>query len=77
MKRKPGRGWKNVGCSVWEHDSGLKVHMMGFAAIPGGPIISGRSWPECKELDRWIQIAGGNQKRGAMLWALSKVTSAA
>jgi hypothetical protein len=73
MKQKPGPGWKYVGSAVWDHKSGLRLHIMGLCRLPNGEEVNGFRWPESRELDRWIRIAGGNRRRGAMLWALSKL----
>lgn len=70
---KPGSGWVNIslGGPVWEHRSGVRIHVLGMAGFPGDPIINGRNWPRSQEVDRFVAINGGNRKRGVMAWALS------
>jgi len=74
---KPGPGWTNVGGSVWTHPAGIRLHTLGFALFDNRrELIAAFQWPETRVADRFIRIAGGNQKRGLMLWALDKVTPA-
>ncbi len=66
---KPGPGWRHLGCSVHERADGLRVNGSGaFCRLPDGELISGHRWPERKNLDRCVAIAG-SMKRGAMVWA--------
>lgn len=68
---RPGPGWKNISGSVWDHvPSGLRLHLMGMCRLPCGEVVRGREWPESRNLDRCIAIAGGSVKRGCMVWAL-------
>lgn len=86
MKRKrhsrksirPGPGW---GCinSVWQHTSGVRVHiggmMCGRATETGGcrDIIAGGVYPMVTDVRRYIAMAGGNKRRGVMVWALHEM----
>lgn len=65
-------GWKHVAGPVWDHASGLRIHLMGVCRLPCGGIVYGENWPESKRLSRCIRIAGGNRKRGIMAWALER-----
>jgi hypothetical protein len=66
--RRPGRGWRFVGCSTWQHDSGVRVHCLGMALMPDGTVWREQNTPIAK---RYIGMAGGNRKRGLMMWALA------
>jgi hypothetical protein len=75
---RPGPGWTNCGGPpsdphgpVWDHTSGIRLHVCGMVRLAGGLIVQGERWPESKELYRFIRINGGNRKRGAMAWALA------
>jgi hypothetical protein len=49
--------------------------MMGTISLPlptGERIICGQNWPHSQSADRFIRIAGGNRKRGLMMWALDE-----
>lgn len=64
------RGWKQVGPSVWDHTSGVRIHAAGLVRMVSGQVVYGNKWPESRYLDRAIRINGGNRKRGVMAWAL-------
>jgi hypothetical protein len=66
--RRPGPGWRFVGCSTWQHDSGVRVHYLGMALMPDGTAWRENSTPMAKQ---YIRMAGGNRKRGLMMWALA------
>jgi hypothetical protein len=69
----PGPGWTRAGIApVYDHVSGVRVHVTGLCRLASGEMIWGRRWPECQILDRMIRINGGNRKRGAMAWSLAK-----
>ena len=71
---KPGSGWDtSYPTPVYDHVSGLRVHAMGLLRLPSGDIINGGLYPESKVLSKFIRINGGNQKRGTMAWARSKM----
>lgn len=80
---RPGPGWKNCGgppCDpqhgpVWEHATGLRVHVSGMVRLADRTIVVGTNWPESKRLNRFIRINGGNRKRGVMAWALCVAAS--
>lgn len=71
---KPGPGWSLVGPAVWDHPSGLRVHASGLCILPDGSVIVGRVWPEITSLNWFVRINGGNERRGAMAWAISKLS---
>jgi hypothetical protein len=56
-----------MGGSVWEHTSGLRIHLRGMAKLPDGPSVS---WRLADEYDAKRQ-QGYNVKRALMVWALS------
>lgn len=66
--RRPGSGWKHIeGSAVWEHTTGLRIHLLGMARLPDGQSVPWR-WPD--EYDAKRQ-QGYNTKRALMVWALS------
>lgn len=66
--RRPGPGWCFVGCSVWQHISGVRVHYLGMVLLPDGTVRREKESDLAKE---YIRLAGGNRKRGLMMWALA------
>ena len=66
--RRPGKGWRWLGSSVWEHTpSGLRIHGLGYCRPPGQ---QSRPWPWQVELAVMRQ-QGWNKKRALMVWGLS------
>jgi len=66
-KYSPGLGWKKLSNSVFENGE-IRVHLGGTvrkngAFIPGNTAYS--------DMFRFIQINGGNRKRGIMAWGRS------
>lgn len=74
IRKRPGPGWKHIAGPVYEHTSGIRIHVFGMALLPSGVWINGRTWPEHKALDLCIRICGGTRRRGVMVWALTKAT---
>ena len=65
--RRPGPGWKEVAPAIWKHKSGVMIHLFGLARMPDGtPRWAGHRLADC-----YIRLAGGNRKRGLMMWALT------
>jgi hypothetical protein len=62
-------GWTKLDDASWQHESGVCIHVSGLATTKDGLQVNGWSWPESRNLDRWIRINGGNRKRGVMAWA--------
>lgn len=58
---------------MWDHmPSGLRVHVGGaLCRLPLTNCIYGMLWPETNNVDQCIRIAGGNRRRGMMVWALN------
>lgn len=70
--RKPGQGWQYVANSVWLHEpSGIRLHLLGIVRFPSGKYKSTNEWPTSAIADGYIRMAGGNHKRGLMMWALA------
>ena len=65
--RRPGSGWKLIGGSVWEHPTGLRIHLLGMARLPDGTSLP---WKWEDEYDAKRQ-QGYNVKRALMVWAMS------
>ena len=70
--RRPGNGWKNMDGSVWEHVSGVRIHVLGCARLPNGKIVK---WERDDEYNA-IRQQGWNTKRALMVWALTLVSPA-
>jgi len=70
---RPGPGWKHLNGPVWEHESGVRVHIGGLVRLPDMTIVTVNKWPERKEAGYYIKINGGNKKRGLMAWAMNMI----
>jgi len=59
LPRRPGAGWKQISGPVWEHTSGLRVHVLGMAMLPDGEnqAKGGKA--------RWRGMAKGQRRKGA------------
>ena len=70
--RCPGPGWRQntITKSIWDHESGIRLHMLGMLRLPNGEIRQANQWPTSQLADGCIRVAGGNRKRGLMIWAL-------
>ena len=69
QRSKPGSGWSNVGGPVWDHVSGIRLHVGGLLRLQNGNHVSSDRWPDSVSADFSIRMAGGNRKRGLMAWA--------
>ena len=73
-KYRPGPGWTRAGIApVYDHDSGIRVHVLGSVRLNGGRWINGKRWPESRAMYRCIWICGGNRKRGVMAYARAMI----
>lgn len=68
---RPGPGWVHLGGAVYEHSSGIRMHMLGALRLPNGEFLSASKWPECIDAAQMIRINGGNRRRGLMAWAMT------
>ena len=70
---RPCNGWKPLGCSVWEHTNGIRIHVGGLIKMPSGKfhrlnsVAGGMGW-------QLVKINGGNRKRGLMAWAMNCIS---
>ena len=66
----PGPGWVRRAdtSSVWDHSSGLRLHMMGMVQLTNGLIVWGHVWPESIAVQSCIDMVGGSRRRGLLLW---------
>jgi hypothetical protein len=48
----------------------MRLHMLGMLRLPNGEIRQANQWPTSQLADGCIRVAGGNRKRGLMIWAL-------
>ena len=69
VEMRPGSGWKLLSGAVFEHESGVRVHIAGLVKLPDGRYLHANKWPECREAEHMIRVNGGNRKRGLMAWA--------
>lgn len=69
--RRPGNGWKHMAGSVWEHSTGLRIHLLGMARLPDGQCVP---WRFDDEYDAKRQ-QGYNVKRALMVWSLSLLST--
>lgn len=69
IQRKPGHGWTNIG-PVWDHVSGIRIHLGGLVQLPGEDVIYASHWPMVKRWNLHALICGGNRKRGLMTYAM-------
>ena len=68
---KPGPGWTKPGIApVYDHTSGIRIHVFGHYRIGDKLLIDGNAWPESQALGKCIKVCGGNRKRGVMVWAM-------
>ena len=70
---RPGRGWKHVAGSVYDHVSGVRLHLLGMVRLPSGDHVSANEWPEAASVGHFVRCNGGNRKRGLMAWAKGKI----
>jgi len=58
---------------VWDHiPTGLRVHVGGAVCrLPVTICVHGMWWSESRNVDQCIRIAGGNRRRGVMMWSLN------
>ena len=70
---RPGTGWRHVNGSVYDHQSGLRLHLLGVLRLSSGSIINGDMWPESRRVGWFVRANGGNRKRGLMAWARSYI----
>lgn len=69
---RPGPGWTKLSPAVYDHaPTGIRIHLHGIYRNPQSVIVDGDRWPESQRFNRFVRIAGGNRKRGTMLWALN------
>ena len=68
---RPGPGWRHLGGSVYEHSSGIRVHMLGLLKLQNGAKLNANQWPDSEDAARMIRINGGNRRRGLMAWAMT------
>lgn len=69
---RPGPGWRQnkINTAVWDHYSGMRLHMLGLLRLPNGEMRQANQWPTSHLANGCIRVAGGNRKRGLMVWAM-------
>ena len=72
MSVGPGNGWSHVSGSVYDHEDGIRLHLLGMLRMQNGDHVCATEWPESQIVRFYIRLNGGNRKRGLMAWARSK-----
>jgi hypothetical protein len=74
---KPGPGWRRTANpSVWQHVSGLRVHVFGVVWLSSGRIVTPAWYVYYRHRLWWYQRANGNRAadsgghRAVLAWAL-------
>lgn len=65
---RPGSGWRRLDGAVWEHKTGMRIHLGGMLRFSDGKTIASTSEDNATD---YIRICGWNKKRGLMVWALN------
>ena len=65
----PGRGWSQLNGHVWEHVSGVRVHISGRLVRDRQGDLVVLSDEQDQLLDAYIYANGGNERRGIMAFA--------
>lgn len=65
-KYKPGKGWVQLNGPVYENQNGSRIHLLGLVRLNDGTFFNSD-----REFIPYLRIAGGNRKRGLMIWANS------
>lgn len=73
FKRRPGIGWKHLAGSVWEHTTGIRIHLLGVTRFSDGTTMS---WNSQDKSDA-LRQQGFNAKRALMVWSLSQFNTPA
>lgn len=68
--RRPGRGWSHVAGAVYDHDSGMRLHLLGYLRMPDGRWLCGNAWPEVQRVSLAMHLTGQTGKRMLMVWAI-------
>ena len=66
---KPGPGWRHLAGGVYEHQSGMRLHMLGMLRLSNGEFVNANTDAEYRTVALLTKANGGNRKRGLMAWA--------
>ena len=69
--KRPGAGWKRIAGAVFDHDSGVRLHVLGLCKLPNGRLVTDGDYDQYLLQQKLIKINGGNRRRGMMAWALT------
>jgi hypothetical protein len=72
---RPGKGWKKLSNTVYEHISGGRIHVGGLLRFPKGDYLHMDHWPVTQDAYLFIRINGGNRKRGLMAWYVALIST--
>lgn len=67
--RKHGSGWKKITNCIYDHTTGIRLHLSGMARLPNGKFIFINKSPEFEYFSKAEKITG-NRKRALMIWSL-------
>jgi len=66
----PGSGWKHLACQVWEHETGVRIHVTGrLVMFKNRNIRNLYQIPGAHDLWLLLFRCGRNQKRAMMAFA--------
>jgi hypothetical protein len=68
---RPGPGWRQLKGPVWEHKTGIRIHVSGLILRDANGEARDMERAYASLLYRLIKINGGNRKRGLMAFALN------
>lgn len=72
MVMRPGPGWKQLKGPVWEHSSGVRIHVAGYVLLGENVFLSLYEFGGASTIgQKLVKANGGNRKRGLMAWALT------
>ena len=73
---KPGKGWVYLGSSVWEHESGTRIHLNGLVRLPDKQSFFSLYDSRVNSFGHYcIEVNGGNKRRGLMTWAVNLINT--
>ncbi len=70
MKPRKLEGWSHISGSVYEHKTGLRIHLLGIAKMPNGTVVDWQRWDQFKGMMSALKIQGHNHRRAMMHWAI-------
>lgn len=70
MSRKLNGRWNHLGGSVFEHESGMRIHLLGTVRLADGKThLSCDTLSQSKPFHHALKLQGYNRRRAIMSWA--------